>query len=345
MPRTRETGLSLQEESIAYTMHARNGRALVNFTIENGQRVYQNPELSSRAFNQLISDFRQDPKDSLAWARQALFNLAGDKRLSEKSRKRRLNRYLDAYFNLQLKLDRNAFPETPYGQVIRGTPDYVPDGLVDMGSDPTLDSRKRFDRERIHVDKRTVLEKYKDVFERVFSADTSGMSSTDVKRKIVSTVLYEVYNRMPYDRSEAYKKQQSKGFSIDIGQIMQGVCRHHALVTQVLLQAFGITSRLFKNDVYNDGYGGAHASNLVRIDSQWYIADATQPLMSADGTWRPALLAIDGKPDNSGRQTFTFKVYRPGGRVGSRTYTSRDNMYWTIEHGPRGRYRTEVLDY
>src|SRR5581483_10819952 len=334
--------LTVQEEALAYVMHSGAARTLIEYTMDTeGQRYHTYPEFQSRDFNSLVGRYKGNPKDSLAYARQALFGIHTDRKLNAGQKERRLSRYLDAYFDLQVHLDRAAFPETPYGQSVTGVPSYIPDGLVDMGSDSRLDSRKRFGRERIHVDKRQILGTYKDLFETVFSQDISGMSSTEVKTRIVNTVLYGVYSRMSYDYANEFLRRLDNGdaMSISLSDLERGVCRHHALVTQVLLQAFGITSRLLKNDVENNGYGGPHAANLVRIDNDWYLADATQPLIRADKKWRPALFRLPEVPDKNRTQIFRFST-----PDGTRTYKTRYNMHWTIERGPRGRYRQSTID-
>ena len=73
------------------------------------------------------------------------------------------------------------------------------------------------------------------------------MSLKQVKNFIVQWVAYYVHDKMPYDYKNLGPVNPFK--SVPLTQIQedkQAVCRHHALYTQVLLQAFGITSRLLK---------------------------------------------------------------------------------------------------
>ena len=49
-----------------------------------------------------------------------------------------------------------AFPPNP-GQVKKGVPDYIPDGLSDMGSDDEVNPAAR-SREKIRIDKQKIFE-------------------------------------------------------------------------------------------------------------------------------------------------------------------------------------------
>lgn len=150
MPNKNIENLNLQENALAFSMLHRVGDAAISFSITpDGTRQHQTPWLADGELDKLTHDFAKDPKESLAWARESLFNIYFDERLRKSERSRRLSRYLEAYNSLNLKLDHSAFPATERGKVFSGVPDYIPDGFVDMGGEGTLNPNLRMREQMI----------------------------------------------------------------------------------------------------------------------------------------------------------------------------------------------------
>lgn len=297
----------------------------------DGNGVRLNPHsLNQHEFNALTQEFRHDPFTRLAYVRENLRDIMGDEKIPLEQRKDRARRYVDAYSTLTVKLDRKAFPpdETT---VHNGIPEYIPDGLSDMGSDSAIDPTSRF-REKIRIDKAKVFKKAKPLFNEIFSMQFSkNVTREQWKKYVTLKVAHFVYTSMPYNKlgrmHNAFGARSVRLDEIEEQQISE--CRHHALMSQVLLQAFGITSRLMKSDLEIDGRRlGAHANNIVRIEGQWYLLDSTNPERKPDGTSELYLKPIPEKTIDLNTNQYVWELKGANGE--NRTYTSRSNMFYRI---------------
>lgn len=332
--------LTLQERALATGMLHHIGDAALNYTVAaDGALSHQNPEFTGGNFAQLTEKFRADPKEPLGWARESLFAIGQDTRLSADKRKDRLGRYLDAFCKLNLKLDHAVFPPSEPGKVHKGVPDYLPDGFIDMGSDPTLREDKR-SREQIMLDKAEVFKKYrKDILE-IFSNPMIAKSDNDTKKRLIVThLMLGIYTRMPYAYDDKGRPANNLGGGkVAISSLSEGVCRHQAFAFQTLAQFFGISSRLFKNKISSqrqDGtwsYPEAHVANLVRINGKWFVADVTQPDRVNDGKgnveWRPGVFKI-AQPPKQGEEPLYEGTLKYSGK--KKRYQTRTNSYWRVE--------------
>lgn len=159
--------------------------------------------------------------------------------------------------------------------------------------------------------------------------------STEAKLAIIKAIASSVYSTMQYDYEEKGVAHVNAGRVIGLHETFEdklAECRHHALYTQVLLQACGITSRLLKCDVdFGNGQLGAHAANIVRVNSKWYLLDATNP-DSKDGVGEVFLIPLperDIDPNSSNAMEWTVPRKKDGK---SWKYRSRNNMYSMIRH-------------
>ena len=321
---------SVNEKVLAYAMLNDLQDNVVRYVAgPNGTRVL--PTLADSDWNSLVQKFKRDPKDTIAIARKNIFAIPNDAQLAEHERQGRLRRYVKAYLDLQIKLDVAAFPNTNVPQ--HGVPAYIPDGLVDMGGDSTINPFYR-DREKLRVDKAKVFKQVSEHFVKLFSSDVGDSSSTEAKTAIVKGLAKFIYNNMPYDRQNA-KSYKKKKRTVGINEILEdklAVCRHHALYTQVILQACGITSKLLKCDVdFGNGSSGSHAVNVVRINNRWFILDATNP-DSSNGVGEVFLASLtDSDIDPNSPTPKEWVVKRKQGDEKWK-YRSRNNMFYYIQH-------------
>jgi hypothetical protein len=102
--------LSLQQNALACGMLQEKEDTTTNFKEEKGFRFHQNQELQDKDLELLVEKFRSDPKRCLAYARDNLLAISADKRIDQQEREDRVKRYIDAYFDLIIKLDTSAFP-------------------------------------------------------------------------------------------------------------------------------------------------------------------------------------------------------------------------------------------
>lgn len=276
----RNLGLNVQELILAEAILTKKKDAVVDYTKKGflgGRRVNKN-QLKAENSDLLIEEYRKDPIGSIEILRDNMLLILGDKKLKKEEKNLRFDRYLDAYFGLIIKLDNKAFKETN-GTVLNGIPDYIPDGLSDMNGDPRINSADRYFREKIRVNKVGLFNQTRDCFSDVLrNSDLVNMDKKLLETYILKRVMFEVINQIKYDHNkeiEGFDKSQS----IVLGQYVDlklGVCRHQALLAQVLFQSFGLDSRLVKGDWSSDVHqGGKHAFNLVKTGNKWNLIDIT----------------------------------------------------------------------
>ncbi len=316
--------LTLQERVLAGAVLKRVGNATVNYALAaNGDRIY-NDAPSDATVGTLVGQFQSDPKQALGYMRQNLLSIGQDKNLTPAERRDRLGRYFDAYSALTIRLDHAAFAENDNGNVHQGIPDYIPDGFIDMGGEPSVTPSLRHGREQIKVDKAAVYSRYRDTLLEILGTDYPDTSDDRIKQRITRHLMKAVYYQLPYDHSPHDSESESEGV-VNLHEMTEGVCRHQALTYQVLAQACGLTSHLVK--CHMDG--GRHATNATRINHQWYFIDVTNPDYSttADGArhWQPAAHKISGAPKAGER----YKLTNPHSKI-THTYTIRNDMYWRM---------------
>lgn len=285
--------------------------------------------ISNEEFPTLVQKFRDNPKDVLAQARLNLLSISRDNRLAKLEKQDRIKRYINSYVGLQVILDQLAFP--PDNVLRNFVPSYVPDNLTDMGQNPQLDPRVR-SREKIRVDKSKIFYKAEKLFVNIFSQDYNGVSLERWKTYVIKRVAHFVHAEMPYN----YKPQSrlsAFGRSVRMDEVYDqklAQCRHHALMAQVLLQSFGITSRLLKCDVsFRDGDAlSPHAANLVRINFKWHLLDTTNP-DEYNGQGEIFMPEISERDIDFKRNSYSWRFPRKKNNQVV-TYNSRNNMYFKI---------------
>ncbi len=328
--------LTLQENALAVGMHRKRGKAAIEFTLRSdGNRRQELEELSAFQLAQLATEFEYAPAERLAYATESLHAIYKDTRLSPQERDERLDRYLDAYFSLTIKLDHLAFPPDRFRIPHLGVPEYIPDGLVDMGKSDNLHATER-GREQIVVNKQEILEKYMPVFKDIFSHNFGDASPQEQEMQVADRLAYAVYKAMPYN-----KEMEVDGHHSRLGNMEDGVCRQQALTFQVLAQACGLKSRLLKVSV--DGQG--HAVAMFCNANQWYLADITSPDFEIlpDGTkkWAPAFYKVD-EPPLPGKQK-RYDIFREC--TGKHyTYMAHDRMCWYIGNFRQRSLSKMILD-
>jgi hypothetical protein len=323
--------LTVNENALAHAMLNGIGDGIIRYTLDaRGMRIVQT--ISDAEWPVLVKKFSADPKTLLGVARQNIFAISKDPQLNQAEKSQRIRRYVRAYLDLQIKLDVQAFEnvDTPK----QGVPEYVPHGLIDMGSDDRL--QRRTGREMLFVDKSKIFQQSFDQLVEFFSTPVEDATSTETKTKMTKRVAAFVYNSMQYDYDRKGPAGRNAGSLVGVHEAQESKlaqCRHHALYAQVLLQACGITSRLLKCDV---GFPGkapeAHGANVVRINGEWFILDTTNP--DHDGKQPEVFMAplpdthID--PNSSTGKVWTVQRKYKGETW---TYKSRNNMYYRIRHG------------
>jgi hypothetical protein len=176
------------------------------------------------------------------YCRETIARIASDENLSTHERRERVKRYLDAYLDLIVQMDAESCIHDAT-KVYAGVPTYIPDGFVDMGQDGRLQKKDGRIREKVIVNKRELFAQAYDVLFGIFSQPAM------TQRQIVDHLYYyvgKILNRVI--------GTQDEGMSIALDQAIISadktiVCRHKAVLFQVLAQVCGISSRLMKCDL------------------------------------------------------------------------------------------------
>ncbi len=305
-------------------------------------RTHDVSNVTNEKINEIVTHHKQNPTEAALFLRQALTTIFNDPMISSTTKKTdRLTRYLQSSLTLQVKLDRLSF--LPSDKVINKVPSYVPDGLSDMGGDPTINPSER-EREKIRVDKAKIFSKYSAQLTKLYlEISNSKLDPDDLKIQgyIAERVSHMVYEALPYDRQcRAGIEGAFLGRSIGVDDIhdkKMAVCRHHALETQVLLQAMGIQAQLFKCNVqFGNGRFGGHAANLVELDGEWFILDTTNP-EAIDRSAKVYLKKIDGVTQNPYSDGEEHTYVMDQNSDAQRTYVLRDKMYYRVRDNKNNR--------
>lgn len=312
--------LNIHQKVLAYAALYNDDNAIISYKSgTDGGRTFERVINSDKQAKELILKFRKNPKDVLAVFRNNMLAIARDSNIKPNEREERLHRYMEDWWNLMCALDKAAFPSTG-NKLYTNVPEYVPDNLSDMGSDPSIDDKSRSAREKIHIRKMEIFKQAYELFMKIFGTGVLN------KKLITQKVAIWVYKELPYDKKllgGIFGFGRSVPLDCYRSTDPTAVCRHHALYTQVLNQAFGLTSRLLKCSLD----GESHAANLVRLDKQWYLLDSTNPI-KVNGKPQVCLAPLPQQEIDINRQTYTWHVKHDGG---IRAYMSRNNMHYRIK--------------
>ena len=308
--------LSLQQKTLGYAALHKDTTAPISYKKDPSGQKFLSKTLKQEEERLLLKAFYQDPKETLWYCRSALQKIAGDKNLSETERKERIKRYIDQYLNLILQLDKDAFGHSET-KVYNWIPNYIPNNFVDMWSDSELSTEKRGGyREKIIIDKKQIFEQEKNLFYKIFS------SPSMTKQEMINEIFH-VVNIKKYDHDLDLRWLGGKSIRLDkLAKDEQVVCRHKALLFQVLAQACGLTSRLLKCNIQREWWGGSHVANLVRLDNKRYLLDTTTENFILNGKKANCIVPIEEKNIDLNKYKYYWEI-KNGERIIK--YTSRNN--------------------
>jgi hypothetical protein len=323
-----QSRFTTQETILANAMLQKMAHSTIRYTLnDEGEKVFELGHLDDDQYGRLLDDFTRNEQESLSWARGALTAIHQDNRLSPDEKAERLDRYLDAYTSLTVKLDHEAHPPTGRHGVGEGVPSYIPDGFVDLGSQRTKASADR-NREMVVVNKRAIFERYRDVLYDIFATDYSGMTGKEATNYRYDVLSRAVYEELPYD----FDMKSYGGGRVDLADMEEGVCRHIALTFQVLAQAVGEKTRLAKGRARSAEGWTRHAVVLTENHGGWELNDVTYPVLEkrrGEEYWYPRVMPIDGPPRaEESRHYKSYSVY--GGKPYE--FITDENSWWLIEH-------------
>ncbi len=326
-------GFTARERILLHVLAGDNIGVINHYVVEGNRRHIDFKETAEADTEKVKREFVKDPVRVQKKAVDVLRNIMRDGRLSEDQKTERAKAFTVSFLKLVVKLDREAFPPTPGETVMKGIPEYIPDGLTDMGSDPET-GEFRSGREKVRIDKLALFEQSTDLLYRMITApEAKGVTQEGRDKFFVDNVMYYVNMEMPYYFGEGGLNPEH---SIPLDYIRESrlsVCRHHALYTQVLLQTLGVKSRLLKTDVvFGSGNRGAHGNNLVEVGGKWYLIDTTNPERIKKNGKEQARRFIKPIPEttiDTSNKNYHWEFEMASGQ--KRVYTSRNNMYYRIK--------------
>lgn len=268
----------------------------------------------------LTAQFKRSPTTIHEYARINIMKIATDPDLSGEQKLVYVRKFVEGYINLIIELDHRAFPQDDV--IKEGVPEYIPDGLSDMGRDPRLDGGRY--RKNIRVRKRELYNECMDFILEIFSKPTSP---NDILRR---TMRYIHDGRTYHEEADELAGAIGWGQrTVDIHGMRDrsgekfGVCRHDALNFQALMQLFGFECRLLKCRL--NGPRGHHAANLVRIGGTWYLVDTTNPY--PDGS--PFIIKLSESDIDLNGRDYVWRC--PGIANGAeRVYENERKMFYRI---------------
>jgi|GEM_PF-2004623 len=280
-------------------------------------RMLKMMEDSDHTVEHLIQAFKGQPVLFQAYCRNNILRLATDPRLTKKERKEQVNDYIDAYIDMVIQLDHATHPVND--EVQSGIPEYIPDGLSDMGSDDSLGIRSR---ERIRVRKSHLYTQYREFIDKV-------LSNIMRPEGIITQAAQYIHAARKYELNPARRVIPAERYMTVALDAMNdknvGVCRQDALNFQVLMQLLGFESRLLKCTLSMHGRApGNHAANLVKIGNDWYLIDVTNKCASGN-------VFIQKIPEQNidlNNEEYIWEFHDKFDI--KRIYRSRNNMYYRI---------------
>lgn len=269
--------LTVQQQAILFAMYRKKPESLISYKKDKTRRVSCIESLEH--FMDLILWYKANPKETWAYARNALLWIMRDSRLKGEEKYARLCRYLEAAIGLQVILDTLAFPEFEVPRL--NLPSYIPHGLVDMGKDSELNPLMRGSREKIEVDKLQILHRpeFLTFLEQFLKTHTPEdfQSSQGAKFK----AGHELAVKIPRVMSGGVDETLVPARTLKLNEFIvtrTAECRHHALVFAVLMEFLAIEVRVWKCWLTGD----AHAVNLFREYNRWYLVDVSVPHESGE---------------------------------------------------------------
>ncbi len=182
---------------------------------------------------------------------------------------------LSEVLNLEILTDDLLFPET--GDFVHnGIPHYLRDGYTDLGSfeDGSAYGRKGRAKFRFRKNElRTLLLLSK----KNASELGDSLYTIEGTQKLFSSMNYYLGLTFDYDGREVCEREREQDGSVvlnfysDDNGKYHFICRHIAVVAQMMLQTTGVISRLKKGNFLNS----RHAWNIYRVGKEGYLVDFT----------------------------------------------------------------------
>ena len=283
--------LSPQVRNLIAMLSRKDSKLIKNTRIEEGVRLAEHIDLND--LEKAVQLHSLDP-----FMTHKMFNIS----LSYIKNKSRIKRYITASIDLEILLDRLAFPQT--NGIIKGIPEYIMDGYTDLGqveNETNRGSREKFRVEKNKLRTSITRSRQKVVLDYFAKSDNLLTFFSNIALEVVTNkhrnnkielfnwLSYYIISNTPYNEYEVDKMSRSvRNETISIDKINYGVCRHHAVLSQVMLQVMGIRSKMTKGN----HYFGRHVWNRINEIPE-LIFDSTRK--SGGNIDKSPIVSIDQK--------------------------------------------------
>lgn len=287
--------LSVQQRALAYAALWGDTHAPNKYVKKNGVKALERV-IKEEHLAHLVEAHKIAPYEILKKVADTITNL-------ERTDKGRVNRYLNAAYQLQVFLDMQAYPQR---EIREGKQFYIPHNFIDLETSKETNPSLR-EQDQLLLNKNYFHKKYHDTITHILSKERSQLEQA-------LHVAVHVYNNPTSKESPTGK---IKAVINEIGQASNPASRSHALITQAALQTLGIKSILYKNEFQNNTSTSSHTANIIKVDNTLHLLDVSNPDVRAK---KPYILEI--KDTIPTQITDTRRA---------RTYTQSPNKWYHLQ--------------
>ena len=285
--------LKPQVRNLIATICYQDVGVIVSNKIKNRKRIAE--KINKSNLEEAIYFHKHDPFMTHNLINNAIANIVEDSRVE---------RYICAAVDLEILLDRLAFPECT---VVQGIPNYIMDGYTDMGQFSSNNNRHGREKFRVEKDnlkmdikyarscairflKREINSKFNLFFVslNILKSPVKYLTKSD-RYSLIEQISNYIITNMSYNRDKVYamaERYDEISVPLDIfREEGYGICRHHAVMAQILFQVSGLISKLEKGNHYSGRHVWNHVYNpdcIVDTTLKCYDLNSNVTIRSSD---------------------------------------------------------------
>jgi hypothetical protein len=280
---------------------------LVRSVVEGASHLqraqYRDPVSGRRAVEPLSGD--ELTRFSSAWSKGPVACIrAMNRALALVDEPRRLTRYVEAAFDLELLMDRRSKTSDVERDLV-GVPSYLTDGYTDLGIHTSLDRAPR--RQKILVDKERLRPDLVCTRRRALSELGRWEARAVELECVLRGLAQSLRESAGYDEASPQGRVRDTTVRLSESIAERSVsCRHLAILFQLRLQEAGLGSRLMKGKLQLYSLKLKHAWNVVQEGELFALVDAA---FGEDDV--PFVLVGNGPAEVYNRAAEMSRIYSP----------------------------------
>lgn len=217
---------------------------------------------------------------------------------------RRLTRYVEAAFDLELLMDRRSKTMVMERDLV-GVPSYLTDGYTDLGIHTSLGRAPR--RQKILVDKERLRADLVCTKRRALQELGRWEARAVELESVLRGLAESLRESAGYDESVAQTRGRDTTVRLSESIAERSVsCRHLAILYQLRLQEAGISSQLVKGKLHLYSLKLKHAWNVVQEGDGFALVDVAFGEEEA-----PCVLVGNGPAEVYAKATALNRLYHP----------------------------------